>query len=108
MPKSKTTSSLVKLACVYILIILFGNFLYTYFFYPKFHFSSRVLSIFTLLFIPFVINAFIEVFTVLFSKIRKSEPKKKNPLWYRLIEGTFSIWVVLIIIFMLTYIRRKM
>jgi hypothetical protein len=99
LPKTpKSTAVLRKFGFAYVFVMLLGSFSYATFNSPEFDLRRSLILMFALIFIPFVINAFIEFLLVLFSSFKTGERKQKSPLWFRLIEGTVSIWLVIIII----------
>jgi len=83
--------------------MFFGGILY-YILVPQEEFLSEqyLLSAISLIMISMVISTFLEVIRFFIRRMKEKRTNvkiKQDPLWFKIYEGGFSIWILVIILF---------
>ena len=99
MPEGKSTSYCIVACLFFSAIMLIGGFMYSEFNPNNITLSHKVWNTLILILMPFFLNVLVELIYFVFPKMNtRKANNSSDPFWYRIIEGTFSVWIVIVII----------
>jgi len=86
------------------LMVIIGMLMTKIMFQEELTYLHLLVGAFTYFLIAFIISLIQELLTTVYYQIRKLERNRVHPIWFRLLEATFYIWSIILI---LTFVGNK-
>lgn len=97
--EGKSISYCIKACILFSAVMLIGSFIYSDLKPENITLTSKILDALILILMPLFIGVMAELSHFVFAKINTRKRKNINdPFWYRIMEATFSVWIVFFVI----------